>query len=205
MGHHHGGELVLIADLHELLLQVAPAEGIEGPEGFIEQQQLRLDRQGAGDRHPLAHAAGQFAGQLVAGMAQAHHLDVLLHQGLAVLAGEAGHHLIDGQGDVLLHREPGQQRVVLEHHHLVGARALHRFAIHQHRAARGQIEAGDHVQQRALATAGVADQGDEFAFADVEIDSLEGQVIATTIEGKVLLEILNFYKSCHGFVGRSGH
>ena len=96
VGHHHGGELVLIADLHQLLLQVSPAEGIEGPKRLIEQQQLRLDRQGAGDGHPLAHAAGEFAGQLVAGMAEPHHLDVLIHQGLALLAGEAGDHFIDG-------------------------------------------------------------------------------------------------------------
>ena len=40
----------------KLLLQIAPGEGVEGPEGFIEQKQLRPDRQGAGDRHPLAHA-----------------------------------------------------------------------------------------------------------------------------------------------------
>jgi hypothetical protein len=52
----------------------------------------------------------------------------------------------------------------------------------------------------------VANQGDEFAFADVEIDSLEGQVITAATEGKILLEIQNFYKCCHGFyVGESGH
>jgi hypothetical protein len=33
----------------------------------------------------------------------------------------------------------------------------------------------------------MADQGDEFAFADIEIDSLEGQVITATTEGKILL------------------
>jgi hypothetical protein len=70
----------------------------------------------------------------------------------------------------------------------------------------GQVEAGDHVQQRALATAGVADQGDEFAFANVEVDSLKGQVIATAIEGEILLKILNFYEGCHGFFeDESGH
>jgi hypothetical protein len=52
----------------------------------------------------------------------------------------------------------------------------------------------------------VADQGDELSFADVEVNSLEGQVIAAATERKILLEILNFYEFFHGFNGgESGH
>ena len=36
---------------------------IEGAKGFIEQQHLGLGRQGAGNRHPLLHATGEFARQ----------------------------------------------------------------------------------------------------------------------------------------------
>jgi hypothetical protein len=103
----------------------------------------------------------------------------------------------DSQGDVLAHRQPGQQRIVLEHHHLVRAGAAHRLAIHQHRAARGQIEAGDHVEQGRLAAAGMANQGDEFSLADLQINALEGEVIAAAGQGKILDNILNRNQSSH--------
>ena len=44
----------------------------------------------------------------------------------------------------------------------------------------GLRQARQQVEQGALAAAGMADQGDEFAFAYIEIDSLEGQVITAT-------------------------
>ena len=37
VGDHHGGERVLIANLHQLLLQIAAGERIEGAKGFIKQ------------------------------------------------------------------------------------------------------------------------------------------------------------------------
>ena len=158
---------MLIADLHELLLQIAPCQRVEGPKGFIQQQQLGLDRQGAGNRHPLAHAPGKLQGWFVGSVGQSHHGDVVLHHGLALRFGEVGHHLIHRQGDVLAHREPGQQRVVLEHHHLVRPGPLDGFALQQHGAIAGEIQPGDHVQQGALAATGVADQRDEFTLADL--------------------------------------
>ena len=57
MGHHYGGDASLLANLHQLLLQITPGEGIESAEGFIKQQQSRLDCQGAGYGHPLLHAS----------------------------------------------------------------------------------------------------------------------------------------------------
>ena len=119
---------------------------------------------------------------------------MLLDQRAALFGGEAGIDLIDRQGDVLLNGEPGQQRVILEDHHLVGPGPLHGLAIDEHGTAGGQIEAGDHVQQCALAASRVADQRDELTFADLEIDPLESQVAGTTGERKILLEILNFYE-----------
>ncbi len=124
-------------------------------------------------------------------MAEAHHRDVLRHDGIALARAKPRHHLIHCQGDVLAHREPRQQRVVLEHHHLVGAWPLHGFALQQHRAIGGEVQPGNHVEQGALTAAGVANQRDELSFFDLKIDSLQGQVIATTIEGEILGDILN--------------
>lgn len=48
----------VLPDLHELLLQVTPREGIKRPEGFVKQQQFGFQNQGAGDGHALGHPAG---------------------------------------------------------------------------------------------------------------------------------------------------
>jgi hypothetical protein len=109
VGHHHGGELVLVADLHELLLQIPPGECIEGSEGFIKQQQLGLDGQSPGDGNPLAHAAGELERRLIGGVSEAHHVDVLLNHGIAFAWLEIWHHLIYSESDVFAHTEPGQQ------------------------------------------------------------------------------------------------
>ena len=136
-------------------------------------------------------------GPLVCGLGETDHLDVLLHHGLPLSPGEISEHLINGEGDVLAHRQPGQQRIVLEHHHLVGARPLNGFTIKQHHPFARQIEAGDHVEQGRLAAAGMANQGDEFSLADLQINALEGEVIAAAGQGKILDNILNRNQSSH--------
>ena len=191
VGHHHGGDAGLLADLHQLLLQVAAGEGIEGAEGLIEQQQPRPDRQGAGNRHPLLHASRQLGRKLVGRRAQPHQRQVAVDD-LAPLAGsELRHHPIHRQGHVLAHGLPGQQRIVLEHHHPVWARLGDLPPLDQDAAAAGLAQARQQVEQGALAAAGVPDQRNEFAFAHLEIDVLEGYVTAAVGEGKTLGDVVD--------------
>ena len=68
VGHHHGGDLVFLANLHQLFLQIPASQSIQRAEGFIQQQQLGLERQGTGDRHSLLHPAGQLTGALFSGL-----------------------------------------------------------------------------------------------------------------------------------------
>ncbi len=42
---------------HELVLQLHPGEGVEQRERLVEKEQPRLQREGAGDAHPLLHPA----------------------------------------------------------------------------------------------------------------------------------------------------
>jgi len=67
------------------------------------------------------------------------------------------------------------ERVVLEHHGDVPV--FRRHVIHQLVAdvdfpRGGFLKSGDHAQRRALAAAGRADQDNELAVGDVEIDAL---------------------------------
>ena len=73
-------------------------------------------------------------------------------------------------------------------------------AIHQDAAAAGLGEAGHQVEQGALAAARVADQGDELALIDLQVDVLEGDIAAAIIERKLLADIINS-EECGHFSG----
>ena len=77
-----------------------------------------------------------------------------------------GEHALDREVDVLEAGEPGQQRMVLEHHRALRARAADLAVGAQQDALRRRGQAGDQVQQRRLAAARVADQRDELALGD---------------------------------------
>ena len=78
-----------------------------------------------------------------------------------------------GEVDVLVDRQPGQQAVVLEHHGAVGSGAVDLLVLEQHGAGRDLGQPGDQVEQRRLAAAGMADDRDEFALVDGQLDVLE--------------------------------
>src|SRR6185437_3727863 len=88
-------------------------------------------------------------------------------------------------GDVLLHRHVRPDGVALKDHrhlppfrrHRAGPRRQH-AAVHFD-AARGRVEkAGDHAQGRGLAAAGRAEQRDELAMLQLEIDAGDRDEIA---------------------------
>ena len=87
--------------------------------------------------------------------------------------------------------------MVLKHHHLVGAGPLDGFTVEQHHPFAWQIETGDHVEQGRLTAAGMANQGDEFSLANLQINALEGEVMAAPSQGKILDNILNSNQSSH--------
>ena len=81
-----------------------------------------------------------------------------------LVAGDAGE--LQRELDVAAHREPREQRGLLEHQ--PGA-----VGPHVDLARRRLVEAGDEVEQRALAAARRAEQADELARRDVEGHAFE--------------------------------
>jgi hypothetical protein len=53
---------LLAPDRHQLDLHQLAGLGVEAGEGLVHQQDLGLDRQRPGERHPLAHAARELPG-----------------------------------------------------------------------------------------------------------------------------------------------
>ena len=146
VGHHHRGNTSLLADLHQLLLEIAAGEGIQGTKRLIQQQQLGPNRQGPGYGDPLLHAAGEFGRAFVSGLAKSHQLDVGLHNREAFLPAGIDHDGINGQGDVLANALPGQQGIVLKHHHAIGTRIGNLASVHQNAALTGLGQARHQIK-----------------------------------------------------------
>ena len=71
---------------------------------------------------------------------------------------------------LLLDREPREHRVLLEHEAQRVIDAADRRAVVQHLAFGRRQQARHHAQQRGLAAARFADDADELAARDVEVD-----------------------------------
>ena len=98
----------------ELVLHLAPDQGIERRERFVQKPDFRLDRERAGDADALLLAAGQLARIIALASLQADQLDHLERLGLARAPRDALD--LQRKGDIAEHRQMGQQREVLEHH-----------------------------------------------------------------------------------------
>ena len=94
---------------------------------------------------------------------------------------------IHGQHHVLQHGQRRQQLEELEDDahaaaaplgQLVLAQLVHRRAADEHLAAGRPVDAGDHVDQRRLAAARLADHGDELTRPDLQIDVFERGEVA---------------------------
>ena len=164
--HDRGAHLAV--DAGQFGLQLGPGQRVQGAERLVHQQHRGLVGEHPGDGHPLLHAAGELVRELVREPGQPHHIKELGGPGLDLGGGQAL--LLGAVADVLPHREPGKQAVVLEHDTAVRARSGHGGVAQPDTALRGGFEAGEDAQQRALAAAAGSDNGDEFAGGNVQVD-----------------------------------
>jgi len=112
-------------------VHVGADAGIEGAEGLVEEQDLRLLDDGLGDGQALLHAAGQGAGEFVARLVQAHGLQhgLGLFHGLGAARAEQaaeqrGAFELQAEQHVLQHGEVGEHRIALEYDAAVRARLV---------------------------------------------------------------------------------
>ncbi len=205
LGGDRGGEADLVGDdehgdpgrrqrAHDVE-DVAGQLGVERGGRLVEEQDARLERQGAGDRHALLLAAGEL-GRVVAGaVGEADGLELNAGLGLGVLAGEAadadqglgdvaegGHvrpevELLEDHADVAAHRADGAGGQA----HALARRAegvAEGLAVDLDQAAGRLLEEGDAAEQRRLARARRADDAGDLAARRREVDAVEDAGLA---------------------------
>ena len=98
----------------------------------------------------------------------------VLHALAAFVSGDFLH--AQAEGDVLRHRQVGEQCIALEHHAdaaFLRGKRQQILPVEDYLTAIDRCQAGDAAQQRGLAAAGRAEQGDEFAPVDFAVDVTE--------------------------------
>src|SRR3990172_620654 len=196
VGHHHRapdapGELAVVRDHQDRLAlgdQIVEERenrlgrlGIQIAGRFVGQNDRRVVGQRAGDGNALLLTAGNRRRQLVGVLGQLNYLEQA-HRALLPVAGRVHISEVHRQHHVLDERQGGQELEKLEDdaqleaaplRHLVLAQAMHGGVADPHLARSRSIDAGDHVKQGGLAAARFANDGDEFAFVDFQVDAGE--------------------------------
>ncbi len=186
--HHHdlirqGQRLVLtVGDMDETDPELAlqplqfcphphPQERVKRGQRFIQQQDLRVGDQRAGQRHALLLTAGQLRGKPV-GIGG--HVDKLQQRARLFPAGRGLDALhLQAEGDVVGDGQMREQRIALEHHRrsaLRGRQGCHVLGRQQDRAFGCAFVPRDHAQRRGLAAAGRPQQADIAARAEQMAD-----------------------------------
>ena len=152
-------------------------EHVERGERLVHQQQLGIDHQRAREADALAHAARQLLRVGVFEPVEADQVD----GGQRPLAALLRRHALrfQPQLDVLLDREPGEQREALEHHGKSVGGAFDRLAVDcRLRRSLGRHQPRDDAQKRGLARAGAAQQRDNLVVVHGQVDIVEHEQIA---------------------------
>ena len=117
VGDEDAGDVDLLVQAPQPGAQLLAHLGVERAEGLVEQQHPRLHGQGAGERHPLALAAGELARVAVGHPVELHQLQQVVDLAVDDVARrpDAPRLHAQAEGDVLEDGHVPEQRVVLEH------------------------------------------------------------------------------------------
>src|SRR6185312_7079982 len=184
----------LVPNSRQLDLQAALGDRVEGGEGLVHEQNLRLHNQRAGQLQPLLHSTGELEGEFRCVLNEAHHLQVYLQLKPVIVR-------LSGQPrpkqNIFLNVQPGEQgrRCILEYHRPVGAWAINRRAPacaptdDFDLADRGLFEPGNKVEDGALAATARPEQAVEIAAANFQVYRVDGAVKVTRHSLKLLADL----------------
>lgn len=175
VGDEHGGDAEGQLEPADLLAQVRPHLGVQRGERLVEQEHARAQCQGAGERDALLLAAGHLVRVAVAVVGEPHQVQEF--GGPLAALGRADLAHAQAEGDVVARAQVREEAVRLEDH--PGVAAVGRdpgdvLSVDQDFAGVGLLETGDDAQGGGLSAARRAEQGEEFAGLDGQVEAVEG-------------------------------
>ena len=174
VGDEDGGEAELTLQSLDLDLHVQAQSFVQRAERLVEQQHGGLDGERAGHGDALLLASGELARKAITELGEAHDLEELVHRLPDLRALNAAR--LQAIRDVVGHRHVREERVALEDDPdvaEVGRQVIDGLAVDPNRPRALPHEPGHHAQQRCLAAAGRADNGNDLPLADIEFDAAE--------------------------------
>ena len=174
VGNEDRGRLDVLQQAAQLDLHLLAQLAIERRQRLVEQQHVGLDRDRARQRHALLLAARQCGDASATEMTELDQRQRPLHCAIDLRLRRAAH--LQAEGDVARDGEMRKQRVALEHDADIAPVRRHMSDVAPGKRDRASVrrrEAGDGAQQGGLAAAGWAEQGDQLAAPDREIDAIE--------------------------------
>jgi hypothetical protein len=175
VGDIDGGGVEVVLDLGDLRAHLHPQLGVQVGQGLVHQEHLGLADDGPAHGHPLALAARELLGLALQQRPKLQHLGHLLDP--AVDLGLVHAPDLQPVGDVVGHGHVGVEGVGLEHHGdvaVLGGQGVDHPLADAQGAAGDVLQAGHHAQGGGLAAAGRADQDQELAVGDVQVQVLDG-------------------------------
>ena len=168
MGHVQEGDAQTLLHVFQLQLHLLAQLQVQGAQGFVQQEHLRLVDQRPGDGHPLLLSAGEGVHVALAIAPQVHQLQHGFYPAADLCLG----HLfqLQAKGDVVKYVQVGEQGVFLEHRvhpALVRGQLGDVPALEEHLPGGGGFKPADDPQGGGFAAARGPQQGDEFLFADI--------------------------------------
>ena len=179
----HGGAETAV-EAQELGTGLQSQLGVEVAERLVEEEYLRVPHQGATEGDALALAARQLGRLAVEQLGDVEQAGCGLNPVGDERLGEVLH--AQGEGEVLGDGLVRVQGVALKDHGDVAVlrRPVRHVALADaHPPARRGFEARDHAQGGGLAAAGGADQHDELAVVDGQIEGVDGELSAGILLG----------------------
>ena len=181
--HEDAREPDLVVEAPQPAPQLLAHLRVEGAEGLVEEEDPRLDGEGAGEGHALPLAPGELGRQAVGEPVELDELEELRHLlpdlRLARPGGPRPH--AQPEGDVLEDAHVTEERVVLEDEaDAAPAHVLPRLvlSLEEDLPGVGPLEAGDDPQEARLARARRAEEGHELPRRDVEAHVVHGDEVA---------------------------
>ena len=176
MGDEDHRRFDLAVDAHQLRPHLPPQRGIEAGERLVEQEEAGPPHERLGDRHALPLPAGELVDAAIEERARYRARWRLPRVRSAITCFDTPPRL-QREADVVAHVEVRIERDRLEDHRdvpLLRRNIVHRPLAEVELTAGRLLEPGQHVQRRRLAAAGRAEQHQQLAVLDLEVEIADG-------------------------------